>query len=545
MLRFFRSLRQRLLTETKFSKYLQYAVGKILFFLLLFSVLGCASPETFDILIKNGQILDGSGGEPYQGDVGINGDKIVAIGDLSEAKGKMEIDARGLVVSPGFIDLHTHLDPILELSDCESHVRQGVTTALGGPDGSSPWPFGHYLDSLAQIGVGMNVAYLIGHNTVRRNVMGLDNRAPTAQELSDMKDQIAQAMQEGAFGISTGLKYLPGTFSKVNEVIELSKVASAGGGIYTSHLREEGLGLLESVREAIVISKEADIPVVLTHHKVVGKPMWGKSEITLSMVDSARSSGLDIKIDQYPYNASYTGIGILIPSWARAGGNEAFRQRISDPELRDSVKAGIVFNLINDRGGADLNRVQFAKVAWMPDLEGKTLGYWCQLQGLEPTMENGADLVIEAQLNGGASCVFHAMDEADVERIMKHPQTMIASDGRLVKPGMGHPHPRWYGTFPRVLGHYVREKKTISLPEAIYKMTQFPAMTMGLQDRGLLREEMKADIVIFNPNTVTDKATFENPHQYPEGISWVIINGQLSVARGEFQALKAGRVLRK
>ena len=515
------------------------------FFLLLLSVLGCASPERFDILITNGQILDGSGGEPFHGDIGINGDNIVVIGDLSKATGKTEIDAGGQVVSPGFIDIHTHLDPILELSDCESHVRQGVTTALGGPDGSSPWPFGNYLDSLAQIGVGMNVAYLIGHNTVRRNVMGLDNRAPTGEEMSAMKDQIAQAMQEGAYGISTGLKYLPGTFSRVDEVIELSKVASAGGGIYTSHLREEGLGLLESVREAIAISKEADIPVVLTHHKVVGKPMWGKSEITLSMVDSARTSGLDIKIDQYPYNASYTGIGILIPSWARAGGNEAFRQRVSDPALRDSVKAGIVFNLINDRGGADLNRVQFAKVSWMPELEGKTLGHWCQLKGLETTMENGADLVIEAQLNGGASCVFHAMDEADVERIMKHPQTMIASDGRLVQPGMGHPHPRWYGTFPRVLGHYVREKKTISLPEAIYKMTHFPATTMGLQDRGLIREQMKADIVIFDPETIADKATFEDPHQYPEGISWVIINGQLSVANGVFQALKAGRVLRK
>ena len=490
--------------------------------LFLLSVLACASPERFDILITNGQILDGSGGEPFLGDVGINGDKIVVVGDLSKATGKTEIDARGLVVSPGFIDIHTHLDPILELSDCESHVRQGVTTALGGPDGSSPWPFGNYLDSLEQTGVGMNVAYLIGHNTVRRNVMGLDNRAPTVEELSAMKAQIAQAMQEGAYGISTGLKYLPGTFSKVNEVIELSKVASAGGGIYTSHLREEGLGLLESVREAIVISREADIPVVLTHHKVVGKPMWGKSERTLSMVDSARSSGLDIKIDQYPYNASYTGIGILIPSWARAGGNEAFRQRISDPVLRDSVKAGIVFNLINDRGGADLKRVQFARVAWMSDLEGKTLEYWSQLKGLEPTMENGADLVIEAQLNGGASCVFHAMDEADVERIMKHPQTMIASDGRLVKPGMGHPHPRWYGTFPRVLGHYVREKQTISLPEAIYKMTHFPAMTMGLEDRGLIREEMKADIVIFDPGTVADKATFEDPHQYPEGIPWAV-----------------------
>ena len=263
------------------------------------------------------------------------------------------------------------------------------------------------------------------------------------------------------------------------------------------------------------------------------------------MVDSDRAADLDIKMDQYPYNASYTGISVLIPSWARAGGNEAFKQRVSEPALRDSIKSGIIFNILNDRGGRDLNRVQFAKVRWMPELEGKTLKYWCEQKGLKPTVENGADLVIEAQLNGGASCVFHAMDEGDVERIMKHPQTMIASDGRLVKPGMGHPHPRWYGTFPRVLGHYVREKGTISLSEAIYKMTKLPATTLGLKDRGQIKEQMKADIVIFDPKTVIDKATFEKPHQYPEGISYVIINGKLSIDNGVFQNIKAGKVLRK
>ncbi len=506
---------------------------------------GCGTPETYDILIRNGQILDGSGTEAYDGDIGIRGDSIAALGDLSKATGLIEIDAAGHVVSPGFIDVHTHLDPIMELSGCESHLRQGVTTALGGPDGSSPWPFATYLDTLERIGIGMNVGYLIGHNTVRRNVMELENRAPTPAELSEMQAQIGQAMKEGAFGISTGLKYLPGAFSKVDEVIALSKVAAAEGGIYTSHLREEGLGLLPAVREAIEISREAGIPVVLTHHKVVGKPMWGASEQTLAMVDSARSAGLDIRIDQYPYNASYTSISILIPGWARAGGNDAFRERISDPVLRDSIKAGIVFNLVNDRGGNDLSRVQFAKVRWMPELEGQTLQDWAKLKEMEPTMVNGAELVIEAQLNGGASCVFFAMDEGDVERIMQHPQTMIASDGRLVAPGMGHPHPRWYGTFPRVLGRYVRERSILSLPEAIHKMTQLPAAAMGLPDRGLIEIGKKADIVLFDPETVADKATFEAPHQYPEGIPYVIVNGQLAVKNGEFQGLKAGKILRK
>ncbi|MCK0107849.1 D-aminoacylase [Flavobacteriaceae bacterium S0825] len=515
------------------------------FSIIALFVISCAKDITYDIVIINGQVFDGTGSEAVSTDIGIIDDIIIKIGDLSKAKSNHIIDAKGLAVTPGFIDAHAHLEPIFELSNCESHVRQGVTTSLGGPDGSSPWPFGKYLDSLQQVGVGMNVAYLIGHNTVRRNIMKLDNRPPTDEELEQMKAQISQSMDEGAFGISTGLKYLPGSFSEVEEVIELSKEASAKGGIYTSHLRDEGLGLFDAVNEAIIISDKADIPVVLTHHKVIGKPMWGRSLESLALVDSARVAGLNIMVDQYPYNASYTGISVLIPGWARAGGNKAFIERVSNKKLRDSIKAGIVFNILNDRGGDDLDRVQFAKVSWMPELEGKTLKYWCEQKGLEPTVENGADLVIEAQVNGGASCVFHAMDERDVENILKHPQTMVASDGRLVKPGDGHPHPRWYGTFPRVLGHYVREKKVITLSEAIYKMTALPAKNIGLKDRGVLNEGMKADVTIFNPETIIDKGTFEKPHQYPEGIHYVLVNGQIAIDNKEFKNIKAGKVLRK
>lgn len=518
--------------------------------LLLFSsiallILSCNKDITYDIVIINGEVFDGTGSDAVLADVGIKESIIIKIGDLSNAKSNRVIDANGLAVTPGFIDAHAHLEPILELSNCESHIRQGVTTSLGGPDGSSPWPFGKYLDTLEHAGVGMNVAYLIGHNTVRRNVMNLENRPPTEDELEQMKVQILQAMDEGAFGISTGLKYIPGSFSEVDEVIELSKKASEKGGIYTSHLRDEGLGLFDAVNEAILISEKANIPVVLTHHKVIGKPMWGKSSESLALVDSARVAGLNIMIDQYPYNASYTGISVLIPGWARAGGNEAFIERVENLKLRDSIKAGIVFNILNDRGGDDLDRIQFAKVSWMPELEGKTLKYWCELKGLEPTVENGADLVIEAQVNGGASCVFHAMDESDVENILKHPQTMVASDGRLVKLGDGHPHPRWYGTFPRVLGHYVRDKGVLTLEEAIYKMTALPAKNIGLKDRGVLKEYMKADITIFDPETIIDKGTFEKPHQYPKGIYYVLVNGQLAVDNKDFKNIKAGNVLRK
>ena len=514
-------------------------------FIILVSIINCKNSTTYDVIILNGVVYDGSLDEPALVDIGIYQDEIVAIGSLSNKKAKRIIDATGLFVAPGFIDLHAHLDPIFTHSDCESHLRQGVTTSLGGPDGGGPVPFGIYLDSLDRKGVGMNVGFLAGHNSIRKKVMNMENRDPTPTELNQMKLLVSDAMDKGAFGISTGLKYLPGSFSKVDEIIELSKKASEKGGIYTSHLRDEGLEVLKAVKEAILISEKASIPVILTHHKVIGKPMWGKSNQTLELVDKAREKGLDIRLDQYPYNASYTGISVLIPAWARAGGDNAFNERLKDRKLRDSIKKGIIFNILNDRGGDDLDRVQFAKVKWMPDLEGKTLKFWCKTKGLSPSLENGAELVIEAQVNGGASCIFHAMDENDVINIMRHPQTMIASDGRLVKLGDGHPHPRWYGTFPRVLGRYVREKKVLSMEEAIHKMTFLPAKAMGLKDRGLIKIGNKADITLFNPNTIIDNATFINPHQFSDGIEYVFVNGKLAVDQTKFKPIKSGLVLRK
>lgn len=506
--------------------------------------LSCQSP-TYDLIIVHGNVYDGSGNPPVVTDLAIQGDQIVKTGDLSSAKAKVRIAADGLAVAPGFIDLHAHLEPLLELPGAESAIRQGVTTSLGGPDGSSPWPLDSYLSKADSLGMGMNVAFLVGHNTIRKNIMGLENRAPTAEELAAMQAQVAEGMQAGAFGLSTGLKYLPGAFSEVQEVIAVSKTASQYHGIYTSHLREEGVGLIEAVAEAIIIGKEANIPVVLTHHKAIGTKMWGGSVRTLAMVDSARKAGIDVMMDQYPYNASYTGLGVLIPAWAMAGGLEDFKKRVNDPVLRDSIKKGIVNNILYDRGGADLHRIQFATVQWKKDLEGKTLYDWLIERNTAPTPANGAELVIEGQLNGGASCVYFAMDDADVERIMRHPQTMIASDGRLGNPGEGHPHPRWYGTFPRVLGVYVREKGILSLENAIQKMTTLPADRLGLSDRGRIAVNTYADVVIFDPKTVIDKSTFQQPHQYPEGIEYVIVNGQLAVAQGVYKNIRPGRVLRK
>ncbi len=515
---------------------------KNLFFPVFIFVCQLSFAQQYDLIIRHGTIYDGSGKKSFKADIAIKNQKIMAIGELAKATASRIIDAAGLAVAPGFIDLHTHIESIHETSDAESHVRQGITLALGGPDGSCPWPFGKYLDDLSKKPLGLNVAFLTGHNTIRKNVMGLDNRAPTDNELEQMKKQVAKSMQEGAFGISTGLKYLPGTFSKVDEVIALSKVASSYGGFYTSHLREEGLGLLDAVREAILIGREAKIPIVLTHHKVVGKPSWGSSVKTLAMVDSANEAGLDIQIDQYPYTASYTSISILIPSWSLAGGNKKFKERVDNPVLRDSIKKEIIYNIMTDRGAGDINRIQFSKVDWMKELEGKTLADWALMRKLQPSPENGADLVIEAESNGGSGMIFHAMDDADVDRIMKHPKTMIASDGRLSQPGNGHPHPRAYGTFPRVLSYYVREKKLLTLEEAIHKMTQLPAMRMGLKDRGVITKNNYADMVIFDPATIKDKATFDDPHQYPEGILYVIVNGLVTVDNGKFTSNRAGKV---
>jgi dihydroorotase/N-acyl-D-amino-acid deacylase len=448
------------------------------------------------------------------------------------------------VLAPGFIDMHAHLDPVLRMPDAESAARQGVTLALGGPDGGGPWPFAAYVDSVDRAGLGINVAFLAGHNTIRQEVMGTANRAPTPDELQRMTQMVAQAMHEGAFGLSTGLRYIPGFYSKIDEVVALSEVAADSGGIYTSHLREEGLGLFEGVGEALEIGRQARIPIVLTHHKAVGQKMWGKSTVTLRMVDSARTAGTDVMIDQYPYTASSTSLNVLVPPWALAGGREELRKRLANPVLRDSITRGVIDYLLNDRGGGDIRRVQFANVAWDPSLNGKTLHDWAVRKGIPPTPRRAAPLVLEGVLNGGASMVYHVIDEGDVRRIMAHPMTMIASDGRLSRPGEAVPHPRNYGTFPRVLGEYVREQRVLTLEQAVHKMTGLPAKRLGLANRGCIRSGCVADITIFDPATIADKGTFTEPHQYPVGIDWVLVNGTPVVAEGRFTDARPGRVLK-
>lgn len=506
-----------------------------------------AQTPRYDLVITGGMVIDGTGSPAYRADVAISAGRIAAVSrtPIDASLARRRINATGLIVSPGFIDLHAHLEPILTMPDAESHVRQGVTLALGGPDGGGAAPMGPYLARVEQQTLGMNVAFLTGHNTIRRTVMGTANRAPTPEELQRMRSMVAESMGQGAFGLSTGLRYIPGFYSNTDEVVALAEVAADSGGIYTSHLREEAVGLFDGVAEALEIGRRAHIPVVLTHHKVVGKLMWGKSVQTLAMVDSARKAGTDVMIDQYPYTASHTGLDILIPPWALAGGDSALRRRLEDPVLNDSIERGVVENLLNDRGGGDLKRVQFSRVSWDSTLNGKTLYDLVTRLNVDPTLENAAPIVIDAVLKGGAGTIFHVIDEEDVKRIMAHPQTMIASDGRLNRLGDAVPHPRAYGTFPRVLGKYVREEKVLTLEQAVRKMTAMPAARLGLTDRGCLREGCAADVTIFSAERVKDVGTYADPHHYPEGIPWVIVNGVAVVDNGAFTAARPGKVLRR
>jgi N-acyl-D-amino-acid deacylase len=400
-----------------------------------------------------------------------------------------------------------------------------------------------YLDSVEAAPLGPNVAFYVGHNSVRREVLGMADRAPTPSELERMQALVAGAMDAGAVGLSTGLQYVPGAYSATDELVALAGAAKERGGFYTTHTRNEGDSLLESVAEAVEIASGARIPVVIDHHKASGKNNWGASAGALALVDSARAAGLDVMLNQYPYAASSTTVQALVAAWGFAGGDTAFARRLATRALRDSLLAGTAAALDKSTGG-DLRRVQFARVAWMPELEGKTLHHWAGMRSLAPTPHAGAGLLLEALQRGGATAIYHTMDEAEVRRIMIHSQTMIASDGALTPLNEGQPHPRSYGTYPRLLGRYVREERVLPLEEAIRRMTLMPADRLGMRERGRIAEGAYADLVVFDPAGIIDRATYESPHQYPEGIDYVIVNGAVTVEAGQITGARAGRLLR-
>ncbi len=511
-------------------------------FLPVFSItLSRASvSRSYDIILQGGKIVDGTGGPWYYGDVGIRRSRIAKIGLLKAAKADKRIDATGLVIAPGFIDLHTHTDEEIErLPLAYNYLRQGVTTLVGGNCGESVYPVGESLVRLKRSGLGINFALLVGQATIRRQVMGMADRTPTQNEMKRIKALLAEAMQQGAIGMSTGLFYAPGSYSRTEEVVELARVAVRYGGIYASHIRDESdyhVGLTAAVKEAIEIGEKSKIPVQISHLKALGRPVWGKSAEVLDLIRAARDRGVDVTFDQYPYDASSTSLtGAVVPRWAQAGGEVRMKERLLDPATREKIRAEMLLS-IEKRGGPE--NLFLVIVAHDPGLEGKHLAEIGRIKEKEPV-----DAAIDILLAGDVGVVSFSMQEEDVVRIMRSPDGMVASDGSLVQFGKGAVHPRYYGTFPRVLGKYVREDGILTLEDAVRKMTSAPANRIGLKDRGLIREGMIADITVFNPATVKDRATFQKPHQYPEGIEHVIVNGQPAVSGQRLTGIRAGKVL--
>jgi len=514
---------------------------------LLFFAIGlsfCAKAQTYDLLLKGGKIVDGTGNSWYYGDVGVKEGKIVALGKLNNAEAKRVVDVTGLVVAPGFIDVHTHIEGNeVKEPTAGNFIFDGVTSVITGNCGGSNLNLAQYFQTLDSVKTSINIASLVGHNTVRRAVMGDAQRDPSAEEQKKMEALVEQGMRDGAVGFSTGLIYVPGTYSKTPEVIGLAKAAARYNGVYASHIRDEGDFVTEAIEEAVNIGRQAHMPVEISHFKVTYKPNWGKSVGTIAQVEKARMEGIDVTIDQYPYVASSTSLGTLLPTWAFSGGKDSLMARLKDPNSKEKIKRAMLSMLKKKK----VKDYSYAKVASFPpdtSFNGKTISQIAVLKGRKAKAGQEIETILEMIERGGATMVYFSMNEDDLQRIMKFPFNMAASDAILVPFGEGVPHPRAYGTNARILGRYVRELKVISLEEAIRRMTSLPAQKFQLHDRGLLRQGMAADIVVFDEHVVSDRATFEKPHAYASGFSFVIVNGQVVVDNGKHTGVRSGRVLK-
>ena len=535
--------------------------------------------KLYDLAIMGGRIIDGAGNLWFNADVAFKGERITKIGRVDPSKAKRTIDATNRIVSPGFIDVHSHSDFSLIFDPrAESTIRQGITTLVVGQCGMSlapidrkfekllrryaapfvpdsdiklPWTtFKQYLAKMQRLRSTSNAAHLVGHGTVRIAAMGFADREPNRRELEDMKAMVAEAMKAGAVGMSTGLIYPPGVFSKTKELIELTREVAKSGGTYFSHIRGEGLTLIKAVKEAVEIGERAGTPVHISHHKAAGRRVWGKLKETLKLMEEARKRGVDVTYDQYPYVAGMTSLATMLPPWVHEGGMDRLLERIRDDEtwseIRKEMEAGTPEreNML-DEAGWERIVVSSVKSRALKQVEGKNLAEISKLLGKLDEFTALRDLLLEDR--GGATMIMFSMDEGDVEYAMMGRYHMVGTDAWSVSPtgplSSGKPHPRFYGTYPRVLGQYVRGRHILELEDAVRRMTSLPAQRVGLKNRGILKEGFFADVVLFDAEKVIDKATFEQPAQFPEGIDTVIVNGQIVVDSGELTKTRPGKLL--
>jgi N-acyl-D-amino-acid deacylase len=503
-----------------------------------------AQTKDFDLVIKNGRIVDGTGNPWFAADLAIKQGRIADIGRFDEARAARVIDANHHLVAPGFIDVHTHIEGgITRLPTAENFLQMGVTSVVTGNCGSSELPLGTWFQNLEKTGVSLNIASLVGHNTIRRTGMNGDfERAPTAEELQRMRELTAQAMRDGAVGLSTGLEYVPGTYSKTDEIVALAKIAAEHGGLYATHMRNEDATVEQSIQESLAVGAQAGCPVQISHFKISSRSRWGASAVTVKMVEEARTRGQQVTVDQYLYPASSTGIGILFPTWIFADGK--LNERLQDKPTRERIIREMI-EKANNGGFQDFSFAYVASHRANPNFNGKNIAEITAMTRKETTITAQAEQAIDILLAGGASMVLQKMSETDVERIFRQPFTMIASDAGVIDAASDSvPHPRGFGNNARVLGEYVRQRKLVSVEVAIRKMTSLPAQTFKLWDRGLLRPGMAADVVILDETLIADRATFQQPKQYPMGMKYVLVNGQVVIEKGKHSGVRAGQILR-
>lgn len=511
--------------------------------LLLCSLPGIAQQQC-DIMIRNGKIIDGAGNSWFYGDVAVKDGRILAVGKKLEGyTAARSIDANGMIVAPGFIDVHGHVESgIFDRPTADNYIYDGVTTIVTGNCGGSAEDMGAFFRRLDSLQPGINVASLVGHNTVRMAVMKRDNRKANPEEQQQMEALVEKAMQDGAVGLSTGLIYIPGTFANTAEVVGLAKKAALYNGVYASHIRNEEGGAADAVNEAILIGKKANIPVEISHFKVSGKANWGRSDVILGLVQQARKDGWDVTIDQYPYTASSTNLGVRLPDWALAGGQDSINTRLHDPNTRARIRKEMLEQL-HDYKYKNYSYAVVANYSADTSFNGKSITEINRKLGRKRKAKYEAETIMDMIEKGGAQMVYHGMNEDDVRNIMKYPFCMVGADAGVPTPGKGMPHPRAYGTNARILGKYVRDEQLIPLEEAIRRMTSLAAQKFQLKDRGLLREGMAADIVVFDEKTVSDKATFNIPHQYSTGFQYVLVNGKLELENGKHTGIRNGHPL--